>query len=72
MKAIQLGAALGLLVGALVFVLGGGTSGSITGEIFQAQDTTQGMNDELHNVIQTRKEELSKRFRELRFPDAVE
>lgn len=72
MKAIQLGMALALVVGVLLFVVKGGASGSITDEIMKGQDTSQELNAEYHDEIQNQKEALSKRIRKLRFPEAVD
>ena len=72
MKAIQLGVAIALVVGVLLFVVKGGASGSITDEIIKGQDTSQELNTEFHDEIQTQKKAMSKRMRKLRFPDAVD
>lgn len=71
MKAIQLGVAIALVVGVLMFVMKGGASTSITDKIMKSQDTSQKLNTEFHSEIQTQKEDLSKRIRKLRFPEAT-
>ena len=71
MKAIQLGIAIALVVGVLLFVMKGGASGSITDEIMRGQDTSQELSTEFHDEIQTQKDSLSKHIRELRFPEAT-
>ena len=71
MKAIQLGVAIAFVVGVLLFVMKGGASVSITDEIMKGQDTSQQLNTEFHDEIQTQKESLSKRINKLRFPEAT-
>jgi len=71
MKAISLGAAIALAVVVLMFVMKGGASVSITDEIMKGQDTSQELNAEFHDEIQTQKDSLSKRINKLRFPEAT-
>ena len=71
MKAAQLRVAIALAVGVLMFVMKGGASVSITDEIMKGQDTSQEMNTEFHDEIQTQKDGLSQRIRKLRFPEAT-
>ena len=71
MKAIQLSIAVALVAAVLIFVLGGGPA-SITDQITTGQDTTEDVSTELHDAIQTQKEDLSKRMHDLRFPESKE
>jgi len=71
MKAIQLGIAVAFVAGVLLFLMKGGVSGNITEEIMRGQDTSQELNTEFHDEIQTQKDSLSKLVRKLRFPEAA-
>ena len=71
MKAIQPGIAVAFVTGVLLFLMKGGVSGNITDEIMRGQDTSQELNTEFHDEIQTQKDSLSKLVRKLRFPEAA-